>query len=1426
MKKALLRRYLGLALALAFAISCIGAPAYAADGDPYDPGDSGIVPAGQAKDIFLNIDSDMMEQLAAASGNSNLSSDDVMNDLKKYIIENSEGAYNEATIRVRSNVTTIDTTDLSSWYVYDHYDTGKGTATGTPAITVSAELDGNGNPRYYSGTESIFDPIKRPYYPISEVISKGYNDGKAYSNVYTIEYLLNNGAELGLYEGTLNGTNYNGNKASNVRKLKEHIYSFSDDDGAHMYFMGYGDTGHTASSSIRHNITDFLFYPATTEATKTIEFEINSEDVRTHSMIGAGFLLNAGVYQSEGVFYIKGYILYIVFTPQGSDTTGSNIAPTGAKMFLYKINEDTPVSVNAFHTRDGSPLTYCSLSYCTKIADVENNEDLFLNSDDGSFKDTVSLKIEFDETSLSVEADGESADFSVDMLNKDISTGFYGFGPLVDYCYATVTPVGGLGTGLASLGVNHYCQTTSSYKFSNLKMSFASDVLDTLLNTQFYTAQNVDRFYVNLISEEIDDTNPSFWDGIALLRSDKVFYVTNAENSVIGTGGANGNNGLELSQITNYIDMIKELGDYILMTRLSAWDDNDLQESELDRPAVGFDLLGSDDYAEDEVIDRIEQKMLAGNPVEFSFRDKSEYNTGDITKFEVKWYGPDSNLIQDSDETILYSAGREDDENEGFFIFDLAFLLDIDAVPGTYRVEIVAVGEDEDTGNETRSNPVSRSFELVRDELPPTCDIGSKSTGTVDGQLYKGDSVWLDLSDDAKGWGAQAYRIGYGPTGETLSDMDDILWEGTGTGVERLSELWLNPPHQLNIPNLKQEAECLYVQVWDWVGNTYLYPLPIAPYTVTISNDNAFELDLGLGSGFIMPDGGYTLHQYNSTVNTPPASNEQAGGGKYELIGFNTDKYAETGLPNFMITGDMVLYPIFEYVGLPVDVELDYDNSNPVPNIVIDLTDSGGNPITPGDGSGYFVVEYDEDDPVPGSFTAAEMEELANSGSGWVDLDGSSTINIPSGELTSGKKYVVLIKVVDDDGNVTYKNTDEIECYIPFGGGNTNTESGSVTVNNNGGGTVTGITGGETIKDGEKKTVVITPNEGKKVLDVVVNGESAKGGMDGNSLTITGDGTDKKVDVIFTDEGNKIVSTPPTTGGSMTITGDIADKSTTGLITAYEPGTKVTLGFTAEEGYFLRDVIINGVSYGAEELLEIEITEDMEIIPLFSARVDLNSGDHYAYIIGYVDGTVRPEGNITREEVATIFFRLLTEESRAIYLDSSNSFNDISGSRWSNTAISTLASAGIVTGKTGTRFDPEAYMTRAEFATIASRFSKIAVGSSSFTDIKNHWAETDIINAYLNGWVNGYDDNTFRPNERITRAEVMAIVNKILERNPADAGDLLDEMTTWSDNMNTAKWYYLDVQEATNAHHYDRRDSGTGFWTELRENFDWSVYER
>lgn len=222
----------------------------------------------------------------------------------------------------------------------------------------------------------------------------------------------------------------------------------------------------------------------------------------------------------------------------------------------------------------------------------------------------------------------------------------------------------------------------------------------------------------------------------------------------------------------------------------------------------------------------------------------------------------------------------------------------------------------------------------------------------------------------------------------------------------------------------------------------------------------------------------------------------------------------------------------------------------------------------------------------------------------------------------------------------------------------------------------------------------------------------------------------------------------------------------------------------------------------------------------------LNGDDHFDYVVGYSDGLVHPERNITRAEVASIFFRLLQDDVREKNLTDQNPFNDVFTDDWFNVAVSTMYDMDIVYGRDNNNFDPNAYITRAEFAAIAARFdSEGYSGENLFTDIEGHWAANQINRAAEKGWISGYPDGTFGPDRYITRAEAVTMINRVLNRLPESADALHEDMNVFPDNMDTTAWYYLAIQEATSSHEYEKDKDGVyETWTDVLPDRDWAQY--
>ena len=289
-----------------------------------------------------------------------------------------------------------------------------------------------------------------------------------------------------------------------------------------------------------------------------------------------------------------------------------------------------------------------------------------------------------------------------------------------------------------------------------------------------------------------------------------------------------------------------------------------------------------------------------------------------------------------------------------------------------------------------------------------------------------------------------------------------------------------------------------------------------------------------------------------------------------------------------------------------------------------------------------------------------------------------------------------------------------------------------------------------------------------------------------------------------------------------------------------------TFQITPDDGYHIQDVKVDDKSVGAvKEYTFKDVTEPHTIHATFARNssggshkptvtipddvpTGLNGKDHYAYVVGYPDGMVYPQKNITRAEVATIFFRLLKDETREANMTKSNSYNDMKDGAWYTCAVSTLSKMGIIKGYEDGSFKPDASISRAEFAAIAARFDPDGDKTpATFSDVSSHWAKDEISIAANHGWIKGYEDGSFKPDQKITRAETMTLVNRVLKRLPETKDDLHKDMKTWPDNQNESAWFYLAVQEATNSHYQKLKKDGIHeTWESMRETRDWAALEK
>ena len=355
------------------------------------------------------------------------------------------------------------------------------------------------------------------------------------------------------------------------------------------------------------------------------------------------------------------------------------------------------------------------------------------------------------------------------------------------------------------------------------------------------------------------------------------------------------------------------------------------------------------------------------------------------------------------------------------------------------------------------------------------------------------------------------------------------------------------------------------------------------------------------------------------------------------------------------------------------------------------------------------------------------------------------------------------------------------------------------------------FTGTVTLKTGETKPFVFSANEGvADVLDPDTYYEVRVSEVEGNLSKVTYDTT--KYILTFTTDRNAVVDY---IGIAKQDNGEAFPE-----LAPIEDDKPITFQniYTYKRHHSSSD---GGNGGGKKEKKPtVEIKDD--------DALGLNNTDHFAYIVGYGNGEVRPQNSITRAEVAAIFFRLLEDDVRDANYTRQNKFTDVSNDAWYCSAVSTLSAMGIISGYPDATFRPNASITRAEFAAIATRFDVNGDKTpASFNDIAGHWAKDEIAVAANNGWVNGYEDGSFRPQNKITRAETMSLVNRVLNRKPETAEDLLENMAKWTDNADTNAWYYLAVQEATNSHYYEyKENSQYEKWTELRETRDWSELDK
>ena len=645
--------------------------------------------------------------------------------------------------------------------------------------------------------------------------------------------------------------------------------------------------------------------------------------------------------------------------------------------------------------------------------------------------------------------------------------------------------------------------------------------------------------------------------------------------------------------------------------------------------------------------------------------------------------------------------------------------------------------------------------------------------------------------------------------------------------------------------------------------------------------NNVAKVGGGIYSGTYTMTGGVIKDNNNSL--TEEARLSTVGDGVFVGTAFNLGNDAEISTNNdvYLTAGDSIskegryINVISPYTGAstakPIQIHSEdrtVENTEIGTQLVRYMTDAGGEAAAAtADADGIFVPSWKMPEGLAiGQSKAAGKTDWMTYVPAvkiqyqWVSTDNPNDVTPPANDyIRTGRAYTAKAQQNSHQGYTFDGWYTDTTCTVPYVNGtvlNTDTvlygrwkaEHGNLsvakTVAGNNGDTSkafnftvtlgdTGINGtfGEmtfadgvatfVLKHGESKTAVGLP---AGITYTVTEAEADKDGYTTTSVNASGSIIkDDTAAVTFTNTRNSSSSHHST---RYTLHYE-SNGGTAYKDERYSSGTVVTLDKVP-----IRESYTFTGWYADKELTKkissIKMTSDKTVYAGWKATgvPDILNGDnHYAYVIGYPDGNVRPQGNISRAEVATIFFRLLKEEVRDGNLTAENTFTDVTDGQWHNKAISTMAKLGIVKGRRADSFDPDASITRAEFAAICARFNtKPVENSGSFSDISGHWAENEIERAAAFGWISGYPDGTFHPDARITRAEAMTMINRVLCRMPQSESDLLDSMVTWPDNK-PSDWHYLAVQEATNSHDFNRQGEVGESWTKLTRVPDWKQYQ-
>ena len=540
---------------------------------------------------------------------------------------------------------------------------------------------------------------------------------------------------------------------------------------------------------------------------------------------------------------------------------------------------------------------------------------------------------------------------------------------------------------------------------------------------------------------------------------------------------------------------------------------------------------------------------------------------------------------------------------------------------------------------------------------------------------------------------------------------------------------------------------------------------------------------------------GYTIRKFSTLGWTAPDGEE------FDYWTDGATVY-QARTPLTELHDDLVLYPV-------------YKNSEPASKYTVTYQDVNGKDVSFEAGEDSVILV----DPNGGKYNNLTVEQSV-----WINESKTIADAVP---VNAGMRFVGWVKAANSDGVVTLTakwNTETVEHTVSYTSWNY---------------------GKTTIKLKHNTVVVIDPNGGS----FTYNGTTAS---DVKTFTLTADytlsdasyrgyifygwrvtQTDRDV-VTFTAVWSKDSSTYDVYYYDYTDSKYEYYRFTAGTYLVFDPngGTAKlnNTSFSSQKGFYiyndytLSDAVRTGYTFYGWYLTKSGSTYTFTAMWSKSASTVpymLNGEDHYAYIKGYPNGSFKPNATITRAEAASIFYRLLTDTTRKTYTTTYNTFKDVPAKAWYNTAVSTMAKLGIVNGDANGYFRPSDPITRAEIAAMIARCDGSYYGSSytNFSDVKGHWASSYIARAYELGWINGYG-TTYAPDKYISRAETVAILNRVLNRAPQYTSDLLSGRNTFSD-VSTASWYYLDVEEAANSHTYTRKTSGYEYWNKLIADPSW-----